>query len=276
MSRNHPLSQIRIIIRMRTFNASVAFGLCAFFWFKSRARSKPLVLRVQQTAELWETALIDPACDFDKVELIFGYGSLTWKPPCEASRIIRAFPAVIRGYHRRFWMSSVDHRGTAALPGLVATILHHQHPDAIRLKLGPGEIAGMVFQVRGLGDILPDLDAREKNGYTRTLVPVYELATPARKNTDVAHADGNSSSAGANSPALGEAVLYLAQPGADPAYTGPLADAEAAALISRAVGPSGRNIEYLSKLQAWCRAHGVDDPHVENLVRLCASDSGWD
>lgn len=66
-------------------------------------------------AGCWETAEVDPDADFTGVDCIFGYGSLVWKLPCDESLIADAFIGCARGWARRFWQHSVDHRGTVGL-----------------------------------------------------------------------------------------------------------------------------------------------------------------
>eukprot|EP00039_Didymoeca_costata_P014615 m.237979 g.237979 ORF g.237979 m.237979 type:complete len:96 (-) comp16058_c0_seq9:2584-2871(-) len=71
----------------------------------------------------WETARVDPNADFMGAESVFGYGSLTWKPPADTSEIKSFSLGYIKGWCRRFWQASVDHRGTPENPGRVVTIL---------------------------------------------------------------------------------------------------------------------------------------------------------
>jgi cation transport regulator ChaC len=139
-----------------------------------------------------------------------------WKPPCDAEYIGTATIGCIRGWARRFWQHSVDHRGTSTAPGRVATILHRTHPDmavaatarATRAAgasaadgrghgdghgddadggsvppTGPTELvtAGMVYTITDMATILPMLDFREKNGYTRTVVDVFDPENLDRK-----------------------------------------------------------------------------------------------
>jgi len=193
----------------------------------------------------WETCLVDPTADYDGVRYIFGYGSLVWKPPCEEGQIVRSFLASIKGYHRRFWQSSVDHRGTPERPGRVVTILDATHPHV--QGLGAGDCAGMVYEIKDMEAVLPELDFREKNGYTRTAVDIFEPGGVAGEG------------AGAK---LGKAILYYAQAGHCPAYVGPETDEETAEVIAASAGPSGPNKDYLFNLEQWCRANSIVDDHI--------------
>lgn len=59
--------------------------------------------------------------DADQQDLyIFGYGSIIWKN----SEIPHTFStsAFVRGYSRRFWHGSPDHRGTVDAPGRVVSL----------------------------------------------------------------------------------------------------------------------------------------------------------
>lgn len=68
-----------------------------------------------------------------------------------------------KGWHRRFWQKSVDHRGTPASPGRVCTLLREGHADLAGVT-DPPVVAGMAYRIKDIAAILPDLDFREKNG----------------------------------------------------------------------------------------------------------------
>ena len=51
---------------------------------------------------------------------IIGYGSLIFKPPPHVSYKVTGY---LKGFIRRFWQSSIDHRGTPEYPGRVVTLL---------------------------------------------------------------------------------------------------------------------------------------------------------
>ncbi|MCH2096928.1 MAG: gamma-glutamylcyclotransferase [Pseudomonadales bacterium] len=161
---------------------------------------------------------------------LFGYGSLIWNPdvPFDDRR-----PARLRGWARRFWQGSHDHRGTPEAPGRVVTLI----------EAGDAFVDGLAFRIPGgeAKEILARLDHREKNGYARHALAL-ESAGPQI-----------------------HALVYVAEAG-NFAWLGP-DDADAMALqIHRSRGPSGSNREYLLSLDAALRALSADDPHVFDLA----------
>jgi cation transport protein ChaC len=168
---------------------------------------------------------------------VFGYGSLVFRPD---------FPYVdrragfVRGWSRRFYQGSPDHRGTPAAPGRVVTLL----PDADAVCWG------VAFQlpIEGREAILHALDHREKEGYAR-----HELAVHLGDGASLA------------------ALTYVATEG-NPCYLGPAPLAQIAAQIAGASGPSGGNLDYLRRLAAALREMDADDPHVFELERLLVRD----
>lgn len=157
---------------------------------------------------------------------LFGYGSLIYKTgfAFKARR-----PASIKGWARRFWQGSHDHRGTLETPGRVATLVPWK--DAV--------CHGMAYLITP--DVLEGLDVREKNGYLRVV-------------TDLYFDDGERS----------EALVYMATEGNE-AWLGEASELEIAQQISTAAGPSGPNRDYLLMLADSIRDMGHDDAHVEAI-----------
>jgi cation transport regulator ChaC len=159
---------------------------------------------------------------------VFGYGSLIWWqdfPWLEARR------AHITGWSRRFWQGSHDHRGVAADPGRVVTLVE-----------ASGERCyGRAFLSKP--EVFAHLDHREKNGYERHPV-------------DIGFAEGR---------ALG--VVYIAAPD-NPAFLGDAPLVEMVAQIKRCAGPSGTNVDYLLELAKALRNLRVSDSHVFELEAL--------
>ena len=54
---------------------------------------------------------------------LFGYGSLIFKEP---PHVVERVPGYVENSVRRFWQSSIDHRGTEEQPGRVVTLLTHE------------------------------------------------------------------------------------------------------------------------------------------------------
>jgi cation transport protein ChaC len=174
--------------------------------------------------------------DGDRVWL-FGYGSLIYLVdfPYLESR-----PASIRGWSRRFWQGSHDHRGTEAHPGRVVTLI--EEADAI--------CGGLAYLVEA--PVFRQLDLREKNGYLRVAAEMTF--------------DGGERTTG---------LTYIATP-ENEAWLGEASEHEIARHIDSAAGPSGPNDEYLLSLAQSLRDLGLHDQHVfdieTHLLELRATD----
>ena len=163
---------------------------------------------------------------------IFAYGSLVWRPSFPFER--RA-PASIRGFARRFWQGSPDHRGVPEAPGRVVT-----------LTRAPGvRCEGVAYRVaaREWPAVVEGLDRRESGGFERLEVPLEWEGPPAR------------------------ALVYVAWPH-NPNFLGPAPAREIAEQVQRSRGQSGPNSEYVLELADALAELGVEDPHVREIAAL--------
>ncbi len=170
---------------------------------------------------------------------IFGYGSLIWRPdmPFDDRRVAR-----IRGWVRRFWQGSHDHRGAPRAPGRVVTLAPEPRAtcEGVAYRLPPGAATA----------ILDRLDDREKNGYRR-----HDVRIEFRRGGAAA------------------GIVYVASAD-NQAFLGPAPIDDMVAQVARAVGPSGTNADYVRRLAAALRRLDIDDPHVFELAfRLGATGS---
>ncbi|MGH8215448.1 MAG: gamma-glutamylcyclotransferase, partial [Rhodanobacteraceae bacterium] len=163
--------------------------------------------------------------DFRGVESVwlFGYGSLIYKVDFP---YLERRPAKIRGWTRRLWQGSHDHRGTAEHPGRVATLV--AEPGA--------ECSGMAYRVAPA--TFRQLDFREKNGYLRIA-------------TRLEFGGGESA----------DGLVYIATAD-NAAWLGPADEAEIARHVAGSAGPSGSNADYVLRLAQALRELGAIDPHV--------------
>ncbi len=166
---------------------------------------------------------------------VFAYGSLIWRPgfAFEARR-----PALLRGFHRRFCLTSRYYRGTAEQPGLV-----------LGLDRG-GACRGVTFTVaaEAAEATLAYLDARENVAgeivYTRRLLPVRLL----------------------DSGRVVQAVTYVADR-RHAAYCRPAPEVAAAA-IARGIGQAGANRDYLINTVSHLRDLGIRDAALDRIAAL--------
>lgn len=159
---------------------------------------------------------------------LFGYGSLIFKVDFP---YLDSKPASIRGWSRRFWQGSQDHRGTEKNPGRVVTLIEEQ--DAV--------CGGVAFLVDP--SVFEQLDVREKNGYLRF-------------TTEMTFTDGT----------LDEGLVYIATRDNE-AWLGEASEYDIARQICGAQGPSGLNRDYLIGLAASLRDLGLVDQHVFDIER---------
>ena len=154
---------------------------------------------------------------------LFGYGSLIFKADFA---FIERRPASIRGWTRRFWQGSHDHRGTEQAPGRVATLIAQAGATC----------EGMAYLISP--QVFDHLDYREKNGYLRFV-------------TEIRFEDGTSA----------EGLVYIATE-ENAAFLGPASELDIARQIAASVGPSGRNRDYVIELAHALRTLEKNDPHV--------------
>ena len=163
---------------------------------------------------------------------VFGYGSLMWRPGFAHRAVV---PALLRGYHRAFCVTSFRHRGTRDRPGLV-----------LGLDRG-GSCRGRAFRVAAADApaVLDYLDERELIDY-----PYRRACVPIR-------------AAGRRVTALTYLVDFNhAQ------YAGGLTPERTAAIIRDANGISGANPDYLRDLIAHLDELGIPDGPLHALARL--------
>ena len=167
---------------------------------------------------------------------VFGYGSLIWKPDLtfKARKV-----CCVKGFLRRYWQGSTDHRGVPGAPGRVVTLVPGTPTE---------ECWGAAYCIdeADVPSALVQLDHREKGGYERRDVTLYL-------------SDGTELSP--------HGMLYIAC-GENDEFLGDAPAADIAAQIAASAGPSGPNREYFDRLRAALEDLRIDDPHISEIAKF--------
>lgn len=198
---------------------------------------------------------------------VLGYGSLIYKPPPHYTHRI---PAEIYGFMRRFWQSSVDHRGTPESPGRVVTLVPFEEIrnrprfledyelyenrgrpvsvdnwDAHDLKT-----IGVVYYIPAekAEEVREYLDVREQNGYTMHEVEVHlDLSKSDAQDHELMDAIQELPRHEVTGKQVLTTNVYIGTI-ANEAFVGPETIQQTAKVIATNVGPSGTNFHYLYEL----------------------------
>lgn len=190
---------------------------------------------------------------------VFGYGSLIWKADFPYAEVLVGH---IKGYVRRFYQKSTDHRGIPSRPGRVVTLLSSDDPN--------DQVWGVAYRIspQNIEKVVKHLDYREKGGYERKSVlfyPSYSIEDVESHSLENDHRKSLSDSEGV--PFY--ITIYIG--GEDnPNYAGTEDVHTIAQHILESRGPSGANTEYLYKLASAMRviAPDVNDEHLYTLERI--------
>ena len=165
---------------------------------------------------------------------VFGYGSLLWNPGFE---VVEQVVARLPGYSRSFCMSSIHHRGTDDVPGLVLALdaVPGASCEGVALRAAPGTEEATLAYLRERELI--------SSAYLERMLTL-ELV------------DGRQV----------DAVGYVIDPD-HVQYCGGMPLEEQARIIARATGGRGTNSEYLYNTALHLRELGLADPDIDWLVR---------
>lgn len=163
---------------------------------------------------------------------VFGYASLMWNPGFPHIETMRAR---LHGYHRSLCITSYEHRGTRARPGLV-----------MGLDRG-GSCVGIAYRVDGRSgdEVMAYLRKRE------LVTHVYKERVSALTLDDGRQV---------------HAVTYVADRN-HPQYAGKISVETAVETVCGAVGGMGPNEDYVLNTADHISAIGISDPWLEAVCK---------
>ncbi|KAF9475343.1 ChaC-like protein [Pholiota conissans] len=197
--------------------------------------------------------------------VVFGYGSLIFKPP---PHVVRQVPGFLKGYVRRFAQASHDHRGTDENPGRVVTLVHKEEWDKFsESDAFPDDdtVWGISYTIDPAyeAEVRDYLDYREKDGYTMEILDIHGI-------------DDN----GVHTVIIRDAYCYVGR-NDNPSFIGSEPLEVLGRTIWKSVGPSGPNKEYLYQLVESVRRLSPNsyDSHLyalEGIVRGLDQEHGME
>jgi len=183
---------------------------------------------------------------------IFGYGSLVWKVDFP---FYKSAVGYIKGFKRRFWLASTDHRGVPGNPGRVVTLIASEDPEE--------KVWGVAYEIPLDEETRKHLDHREAGGYSRrdaTFFPVGECCINESLKLDCAPSESKSEI---------PVTVFIASEDVEE-YLGPQTMDSIADVIAVSVGPSGKNTEYLLNLAVAMKklVPDAEDDHLYGLEKM--------